>query len=66
MTANTADCTNSPYIGTICRDLLTVWHLCTVEDEDIVIYSNKSEERQAQHERNLLKLNSLLGYTKLI
>ena len=56
------DCDNNPYIGTICRDFLTAWHLCTVEDGDIVIYSDESEETQTQHERDLLKLDSLLGY----
>ena len=40
--------------------------MCTVEDGDIVIYSNKSAETQAQHEKDLLQLDSLLGYTKLI
>ena len=55
-------CDNNPYIGTICRDVLTAWHLCTVEDGDIVIYSNESEEAQAHHERDLLQLDSLLGY----
>ena len=54
-------CDNNPYIGTICRDVLTAWHLCTVEGGDIVIYSNESEETRAQHERDLLRLNSLLG-----
>ena len=57
-------CDNYPYIGTICRDFVTAWHSCTIEDGDIVIYSYKSEKTQAQHERNLLKLDSLLGYTK--
>ena len=59
-------CDNNPYIGTICRDLLTAWHLCTIEDRDIVIYSNKSEKTQAEREKDLLNLNSFLGYTKLI
>ena len=59
------DCDNNPYIGTICRDVLTAWHLCTVENGDIVIYSNESEDTQAQHEKNLLQLDSLLGYIKL-
>ena len=59
------DCDNL-YIGTICRDVLTSWHLCTVEDGELVIYNNKSEETQAQYEKDLLKLDSLLGYTKLI
>ena len=60
------DCNNISYIGTICRDFLTGWHLCTVEDGNIVIYNNKSEETLAQYESDLLKLDSLLGYTKLI
>ena len=60
------DCDNNPYIGTICRDFLTVRHLCTIEDGDIVIYSNESEKTQAECEKDLLNLNSLLGYTKLI
>ena len=55
------DCDDNPYIGTICRDVLTAWHLCTVEDGDIVIYSNKPKETQTQHERDLLTLDSLLG-----
>ena len=61
-----ADCDNNPYTGTICSDVLTAWHLCTVEDGDIVIYSNKTEETQAQYEKNLLELDSLLGYTKIM
>ena len=40
--------------------------MCTIEDGDIVIYSNKSEQVQTQQETNLLELDSLLGYTKLI
>ena len=60
------DCDNIHYIGTICRDFLTVWHLCVIEDGDIVIYSNKSEETQPQYEKDLLELDLLLGYTKLI
>ena len=40
--------------------------MCTIEDGDIVIYINKSEETQAQHEKDLLNLDSLLGYTKVI
>ena len=55
-------CDNNPYIGTLCGDVLTAWHLCTVVDGDIVIYGNESEETQARHERDLLKLDSLLGY----
>ena len=60
------DCDNNPYMGTICRDFLTAWHLCTVEDGDIVIYNNKTEDIQSQHEKHILNLDSLLGYTKLI
>ena len=61
------DCDNNPYIGTICSDILTAWHSCTIEDGDIVIYSNKSEETQnSEHEKTLLQLDSFLGYTKLI
>ena len=59
-------CDTNPYIGTICRDFLSAWHLCTIEDGDIVIYSNESEKTQAEREKDLLNLNSLLGYTKLI
>ena len=58
------DCYENPYIGTVCRDFLTAWHLCTIEEGDIVIYSNKSKGTQAQHERILLNLDSLLGYIK--
>ena len=54
-------CDKNPYIGRICRDILTAWHLCTIEDGDIVIYSNESEEAQTRHESYLLKLDSLLG-----
>ena len=60
------DCDNNTYIGAICSNVLTSWHLCTIEDGEIVIYSNKSEETQAQHEKDLVQLDSLLGYTKLI
>ena len=60
------DCYENPYIGSLCRDFLTGWHLCTVHDGDIVIYNNTSEGTQAQHKRNLLNLDSLLGYTKII
>ena len=60
------DCDSNPYIGTICRDVLPTWHLCTIEDGDIVIYSNKSEKTQIEQEKNLLQLDSILGYTKLI
>ena len=59
------DCDNNPYVGTICSNVLNAWHLCTVEDGDIVIYSNKSEETQAQLEKDLLQLDSLLGNTKV-
>ena len=55
------DCDNNPYTGTVCRDILTAWHLCTVKDGDIVIYSNESDETQVKHERDLLKLDSLLA-----
>ena len=60
------DCDNNPYIGTICSDVLTAWHLCTVEDGDIVIYSNESEDTQVQYEKDLLELDSILGYTKIM
>ena len=26
------DWDNNPYIGTICRDVLTKWRLCAIED----------------------------------
>ena len=54
-------CDTNPYIGTICRDFLSAWHLCTIDDGDIVIYSNESKEAQTQHEIDLLTLDSLLG-----
>ena len=58
-------CDNNLYIGTICKDFLTAWHLCTVEYGDIIIYGNTSVKSQAQFEKDLLELDSLLGYTKL-
>ena len=46
-------------MGTICRDILTTWHLCTVGDGNI--YVNKTVETQKQRESDLTKLYTVLG-----
>ena len=53
------NCNNYPYIGTICRDILTTWHLCTVGDRDV--YINETEHIQSQREKDLEMLDTVLG-----
>ena len=46
-------------MGTICRDILTTWNLCTIGDEDV--YTNEMEHTQSQRENDLALLDKVLG-----
>ena len=52
-------CNIYPYMGTICRDFLTTWHLCTVGNGDI--YINETKHIQSQREKDLAQLDTVLG-----
>ena len=52
-------CNNYPYMGTICSDILTIWHLCTVGNGDI--YVNETVRTQKQRESDLTELDTVLG-----
>ena len=53
------NCNSYPYMGTKCRDILTTWHLCTIEDGGI--YVNETEHTQSQREKDLSLLDTVLG-----
>ena len=55
-----SNCNNYVYLGTICRTILTKWHLCTSGDSD-VIHTNQTKNTQSQKENDLIQLNTLLG-----
>ena len=46
-------------MGTNCRDILTIWHLCTIGDGDI--YVNETVQTQKRHESDLTELDTVLG-----
>ena len=46
-------------MGTICRDILTTWNLCTVGDGDV--YINETEHTQRKRENDLALLDKVLG-----
>ena len=46
-------------MGTIGRDILTTWHLCTVGNGDV--YINGTEHTQSQQENDLALLDKFLG-----
>ena len=44
------------YLGTICKDTLKMWQLCTTKNE---LYINESIDQQ-QNENNIAQVNSFL------
>ena len=47
-------------MGTICRDILSTWILCTLGNGDIS-YINETEQIQNQREKDLFQLNKILS-----
>ena len=52
-------CNKYPYMGTKCKDFLTIWHLCIVGDG--YIYVNETKHIQGQREKDLALLDTVLG-----
>ena len=52
-------CNNYPYMGTICREILTTWNLCTVGEGDV--YVNETVHTQNQREKDLALLHTVLS-----